>query len=104
MLVPQQQWSTDRCDICHHLAISDWTFNSRFYVKAMASSILGVPWRTGCNQRDLPHLRQGRSTLVDDVRKHGYPTDWKHGPLPTRETDSEKSKSKTEKEENEAKN
>ncbi|KAG6442415.1 putative inorganic phosphate cotransporter [Manduca sexta] len=47
---------------------------------------------------------KGDQLWWDDVRKHGYPTDWKHGPLPTRETDSEKSKSKTEKEENEAKN
>ncbi|XP_075973406.1 putative inorganic phosphate cotransporter [Anticarsia gemmatalis] len=34
----------------------------------------------------------GEQQWWDDVKTHGYPADWKHGPLPTREEDSEKPK------------
>lgn len=34
-------------------------------------------------------LAQGHQLWWDDVKKNGYPEDWKHGPLPTRPVDSE---------------
>lgn len=36
---------------------------------------------------------KGDQLWWDDVKKHGYPGDWKHGPLPTSNTDIEESKS-----------
>ncbi|CAK1547114.1 unnamed protein product [Leptosia nina] len=38
---------------------------------------------------------KGEQLWWDDVKKHGYPAGWKHGPLPTREQDPEKDKTKT---------
>ncbi|XP_053607833.1 putative inorganic phosphate cotransporter [Plodia interpunctella] len=36
----------------------------------------------------------------DDVKKHGYPADWKHGPLPTRTKDTEEQKKEETKDKN----
>ena len=33
---------------------------------------------------------KGEQLWWDDVKKHGYPEGWKHGPLPLRNADSEK--------------
>ncbi|KAJ0177134.1 hypothetical protein K1T71_007143 [Dendrolimus kikuchii] len=33
---------------------------------------------------------KGEQQWWDDVNKHGYPKNWKHGPLPTRDNDTEK--------------
>ncbi|XP_012545589.1 putative inorganic phosphate cotransporter [Bombyx mori] len=38
---------------------------------------------------------KGEQLWWDDVRKHGYPANWKHGPLPSRTVDSEEQKEKT---------
>lgn len=32
---------------------------------------------------------EGEQLWWDDVKKHGYPTGWKHGPLPTKSKDAE---------------
>lgn len=35
---------------------------------------------------------KGEQQWWDDVKKHGYPADWKHGPLPTHDNDAERQK------------
>ncbi|XP_072931562.1 putative inorganic phosphate cotransporter [Epargyreus clarus] len=35
---------------------------------------------------------KGEQLWWDEVKKHGYPADWKHGPLPTKNKDSEEPK------------
>lgn len=36
----------------------------------------------------------GEQQWWDDIRRHGYPEDWRHGPLKTSDDDKEKSKKK----------
>ncbi|XP_039754043.1 putative inorganic phosphate cotransporter isoform X1 [Pararge aegeria] len=41
---------------------------------------------------------KGEQLWWDDVKRHGYPVSWKHGPLPLRTNDSEKAESEQRKE------
>lgn len=44
-------------------------------------------------------LAQGTQLWWDDVKKHGYPKNWNHGPLPTNDVDEETSQDTKEKNE-----
>lgn len=41
---------------------------------------------------------KGEQQWWDDVKRYGYPENWKHGPLPVRQNDTEGSKSEKTKE------